>query len=100
MKITRMHGMTTQQEAIEWVDTRIGEMVGEFGNRVSDFSYTWYGNVIKFSFKVARLARFKGTLTVTRDCLHLDLPFPMLARPREGAGRAQIGKWLDENLPT
>ena len=95
MIITRMHNMT-QPEAVAWVDAKLSEMMGEFGDRVSDVSRAWVGNVLKFRFRVSRFARFEGTLTVTRDCLHLDLPF----RSREGAARDALEEWLDKNLPT
>ena len=99
MIIARMHNMT-QPEAVAWVDAKLSEMMGEFGDRVSDVSRAWDGKVLKFRFRVSRFARFEGKLTVTRDCLHLDLPFPLLARSREGAARAELDKWLDQNLPT
>ena len=99
MRITRLHYMADQEAATSWVDAKLREVLGEFGDRVTDISRTRDGNKLKFSFRVARLAHFKGTLLVTQDCIHLDLPFPLVARFREGAARAVVEKWLDENLP-
>ena len=103
MNIIRMHNMDSRTEAIHWVDAKLTEMMGELGDQISDGSSVWVDNVLKFRFRVRRLARFSGTLTVTRDCLHLHLPFPLpfplLARSREGAAQVVLEKWLDENLP-
>ena len=99
MNITRMHNMNTRQEATDWVDAKLTEMMGELGDQISDGSSVWVDNVLKFRFRVRRLARFSGTLTVTHDCLHLHLPFPLLARFREGAAQVVLENWLDENLP-
>ena len=52
-----------------------------------------------FRFTVSSFVRFEGTLTVTGEHLDLNLPFPLLARSREGAARAEINRWLDQNLP-
>ena len=89
----------TEQKAIEWVDRKLSEMIAEFGDSVSGVSQTWNGNVLKFRFSVSAFARFEGTLTVTGEHLYLNLPFPLLARSREGAARAEINRWLDQNLP-
>ena len=99
MRITRPHNMTERQ-AIEWVDSKLSEMMGEFGDSVSGVSRAWNGNVMMFRFSVSHFARFEGTLTVTGEHLDLNLPFPLLARSREGAARAEIDRWLDQNLPT
>ena len=98
MRITRTHNMT-ELEAIEWVDSKLSEMMGEFGDSVSGVSRAWNGNVLKFRFSVSGFVRFEGTLTVTGEHLDLNLPFPLLARSREGAARAEIDRWLDQNLP-
>ena len=90
----------TERQAIEWVDSKLSEMMGEFGDSVSGVSRAWNGNVMMFRFSVSHFARFEGTLTVTGEHLDLSLPFPLLARSREGAARAEIDRWLDQNLPT
>ena len=90
----------TEHEAIEWVDGKLSEMMAEFGDSVSGVSRAWNGNVLSFRFSVSRFARFEGTLTVTHKYLDLNLPFPLLARSREGAAKAEINLWLDQNLPS
>ena len=99
MRITRTHNMT-EHEATEWVDSKLSEMMAEFGDSVSGVARAWQGNVLTFRFTVSVFARFEGTLTVTGEHLDLNLPFPLLARSREGAARAEIDRWLDQNLPT
>ena len=98
MRITRTHNMT-EQEATEWVDSKLSEMMDEFGDSVSGVSRAWNGNVLRFRFSVSGFVRFEGTLTVTGEHLDLNLPFPFLARSREGAARSDIIRWLDQNLP-
>ena len=99
MRITKTHNMT-EREAIEWVDSKLSEMMAEFGDSVSGISRAWNGNVLMFRFSVSGFVRFEGTLTVTGEHLDLNLPFPLLARSREGAARAEIDRWLDLNLPS
>ena len=89
----------TEPQAIEWVDRKLSEMMNEFGDSVSGVSRAWNGNVLTFRFTVSVFARFEGTLTVTNEHLDLNLPFPLLARSREGAAKTEINRWLDENLP-
>ena len=89
----------TEQEATEWVDSKLSEMMDEFGDSVSGVSRAWNGNVLRFRFSVSGFVRFEGTLTVTGEHLDLNLPFPFLARSREGAARSDIIRWLDQNLP-
>ena len=98
MRITRTHNMT-EREAIEWVDSKLSDMMAEFGDSVSSVSRAWQGNVLMFRFSVSAFARFEGTLTATGEHLDLNLPFPLLARSREGAAKAEINRWLDQNLP-
>ena len=99
MRITRTHNMP-EQEAIEWVDRKLSEMMAEFGDSVSGVSRAWNGNVLTFRFTVSSFVRFEGTLTVTGEHLDLNLPFPLLARSREGAAKVEITRWLDQNLPS
>ena len=99
MRITKTHNMT-EREAIEWVDSKLSEMMAEFGDSVSGISRAWNGNVLMFRFSVSGFVRFEGTLTVTGEHLDLNLPFPLLARSREGAARDEIDRWLDLNLPS
>ena len=89
----------TVPDAIVLVDTKLQEMLDEFGDGVSGVSREWQGSVLKFRFRANRIARFEGTLTVTDGYLELDLPFPLLARSKEGAARDEINRWLDRNLP-
>ena len=98
MRIQRTHNMTAQ-DAIAWLDTKLQEMLEEFGDSVSGVARVWEGNVLKFRFRVSRIARFEGTLTVTDRDLDLDLPFPFLAQSKEGAARVEINRWLNQNLP-
>ena len=82
-----------------WLDEKLGEMLQQFGDRVSDISYEWIGDRLSFQFRAAGMVNFKGTLDVTDTDLRLDLPFPFLARGYQRSAETEINAWLDENLP-
>ena len=87
------------RDATAWADTKIVEMLDEFGDSVPDVQKAWDSNVLKFRFRAARIAKFEGKLTVTDRDLDLNLPFPLLARSKEGRAREELDNWLDQNLP-
>ena len=97
MNITRQHNRTKQQ-AKAWVDEKLGEMLTQFGDSVSDVSHEWRGDTMAFALRVMRFVRFSGTLAVTDTDLHLDLPFPSFAKSFEPQAEAEVNKWLDDNL--
>ena len=94
MRITRTHNMT-EREAIVWVDSKLSEMMEEFGDSVSGVSRAWNGNVLMFRFSVSAFARFEGTLTVTGEHLDLNLPFPPTHAGPQSRGS---GKNRDQSL--
>lgn len=98
MRIRRRHGLTKRQ-ARAWVDDKGAEMLARFGDSVSNVSHRWNGDALEFSFTAGGLMAFKGTLRISESELALDMPFPLLARGFEGRARAEVNRWLDENLP-
>ena len=98
MRIKRPHSMT-KQEAKDWVNRELSEMLNQFGDSVSNVSHAWQGDSMRFRFQVSRIASFKGAVTVTDADLNLDLPFPLLARGFEGKAKTEVERWLDKNLP-
>ena len=99
MQITRQHNRTKQQ-AKDWVDVKLAEMLRQFGDSVSEVSHQWRGDTMEFAFRAAGLVSFRGTLAVTDSDFHLDLPFPFLAKGYESRAEAEVNKWLDDNLTT
>ena len=97
MQITRQHKRTKQQ-AKAWVDDKLTEMLQQFGDSVSDASHRWSGDTMEFAFRAAGLVSFSGTLAVTDSDFHLDLPFPFLAQGFEPRAKAEVNRWLDDNL--
>ena len=89
----------TKDEAKGWVDRELSELLGQFGDSVSDVSYAWNGDSMRFGFRARGMLSFKGTLTVSDTALNLDMPFPLLARGFEGRAKAEAELWLDRNLP-
>lgn len=97
MQITRQHNRTKQQ-AKAWVDDKLADMLTQFGDSVSDTSHRWHGDTLEFAFRAAAMLSFRGSLTVTDSDLHLNMPFPLLARSFEPRAEAEANKWLDDNL--
>ena len=97
MQITRQHNRNRQQ-AKDWVDVKLMEMLQQFGDSVSDATHQWRGDTLEFTFRAAGLVSFRGTLAVTDSDFHLDLPFPLLARGFESRAESEVNKWLDDNL--
>ncbi len=98
MRIKRPHNMT-KQEARDWVGSELSDLLKQFGDSVSDVSYAWQGDSMKFRIRVSRIASFKGDLSVTDTDLNLNMPFPLLVRGFEGKAKAEAERWLDQNLP-
>ena len=97
MRIVRNHSMP-QDAAKEWVGNQLPELLGRFGDSVSNVNHTWRDDVLDFSFR-ARGFNISGTLEVADTELILEMGIPFLARPFQGRIEAEIGRWLDESLP-
>lgn len=98
MRITRRHNMTKEQ-ARAWADDKRDEMLARFGDMAADVSHRWQGDTLEFGFTAMGMMAFNGTLRVTESEFALDMPFPMLAQGYEGRAKAELNRWLDENLP-
>ena len=98
MRITRRHNMTKEQ-ARAWADAKRDEMLARFGDAVSDVSHRWQGDTMEFGFTAMGMMDLGGALRVTETEFALDMPFPMLAKGYEGRAKAELNRWLDENLP-
>ena len=98
MRITRRHNMTKEQ-ARSWADAKRDEMLARFGDAVSDVSHRWQGDTMEFGFTAMGMIDLGGALRVTETEFALDMPFPMLAKGYEGRAKAELNRWLDENLP-
>lgn len=88
-----------KDEARDWVEGKIGEMLERFGEAVSDDWHRWNGDALEFGFTAGGFVRFTGTLDVTEGEFVLDMPFPLMARGFEGRARTEVNRWLDQNLP-
>ena len=97
MQITRQHNRTKQQ-AKDWVDVKLAEMLQQFGDSVSEASHHWRGDTMEFAFRAAGMVSFRGTLAVTDSDFHLNMPFPMLAKSFEPRAEIEMNRWLDDNL--
>ena len=89
----------TKYEAKGWVSWELTDLLTQFGDSVSDVSYAWNGDSMRFGFRVSGMFRFKGTLKVSDDALNLDMLFPLLARGFEERAKSEAEGWLDRKLP-
>ncbi len=74
----------------------VSELMLQFGGSVSNLRYGWQGYVMEFSGSRA-IFNIRGALEVTDAELILDadgIPFF-----RQGAIRAQLEQWFDDNWP-
>ena len=95
MKITRRHNLT-KTEAKNWIDRKLPDLLADtFDNANHD----WSGDLLQFRGKKSGVS-VTGTLSVTSSRFVLNLSLPGLAALLfEGKAKAEIERWLDENLP-
>lgn len=98
MRIVRAHGMT-KQEAIDWIESHLPEMLNQFGAHIISHSHSWRDSVMDLSLSLNLIGRFRGRLEVTDIHYILDVPFGLLQRVFEAKAKAAIEQWLDDNLP-
>ena len=81
MKIIVPHN-TTREEARKIVDSRLGELLAQYGHYASDSQMTWSGDRLDFSGK-ARGFSANGTIEITDTEVIIDGKLPLIAKPFE-----------------
>jgi hypothetical protein len=73
---------TTQADARVRVETKLAELVSQFGDKADDVSYEWQGDTLRFRGK-ARGLKVEGTVEVTDLEVIFESSLPFMARPFE-----------------
>ena len=97
MNLVKPHGMT-KNEAKEWVDKQLPELLDQFGSSVQGVKHHWEGDTLHFSFALKLAGQINGVLGVNDTQYALDVPLNFRQRLFEGKARAAMVRWLDENL--
>ena len=94
MQIKRKHNVSPQR-AREMVEAFIPKLVEQYGDYVSNTSYSWRGNTLSFSFK-AHMFNIRGEIALTENEVVLDVGMPLPLRPLEGKVRPKVIRAMDE----
>src|SRR5688572_20854928 len=73
---------TTQADARVRVDTKLAELLSQFGDEAEDMSHEWEGDTLRFRGK-ARGLKIEGTVEVTDREVIFESSLPFMARPFE-----------------
>lgn len=90
MRIELPHN-TTRAEARQTVESRLGDLLGQFGGHADQVNHEWNGDTLHFNFK-ARGMSAKGTLEVTDSDVIIDGKLPLMAMPFESRIRSAVQK--------
>ena len=87
----------TRQGAKDAVEGLVPDLIGRFGQRVSDPQWAWRGDTMAFSFTAMGFA-IKGTLEVSDTTVVVDVKLPLAARLFEGKLRSEAERAIDGYL--
>ena len=80
---------TTRAEAQKRVDARLGQLLGQFGDRAEEISHEWRGDTLKFRGK-ARGLNVEGTVEITDAEVIIESRLPLIAKPFESRIRTAV----------
>ena len=84
---------TTKDMARSRVEQKVGQLLGQFGDKADELEHQWSGDTLTFSGK-ARGMSVRGTLEVTDAEVIVDGKLPFLAKPFEGRIREALEREL------
>jgi hypothetical protein len=88
MRVTVPHN-TDKATARRKVDARLQQLLGQYGNYLSDVDQRWDGDTLLFSGS-ARGFKANGTVEVTDSDVIIDGKLPLIAKPFESRIRSTI----------
>jgi len=94
MRIAVPHN-TSKAAARRRVEERIGQLLGQFGDRAEDVTHEWSGDTLRFRGK-ARGLTVEGTLEVTDAAVIIDGKLPLIARPFESRIRQAVEREAEQ----
>ena len=84
---------TTKDMARSRVEQKVGQLLGQFGDKADELEHEWNGDTLTFGGK-ARGMSVRGTLEVTGAEVIVDGKLPFLAKPFEGRIREALEREL------
>lgn len=98
MRIAVEHN-TTREAARKRVEERLGQLLGQFGEKADDVQHEWSGDTLRFRGKAKGLT-VEGTLEVTDAAVVIDGKLPLIAKPFEGRIREAVAREADSMFRT
>ena len=94
MRIAVPHN-TSKAAARKRVEGRLGQLLGQFGDRAEDVTHEWSGDTLRFRGK-ARGLTVEGTLEVTDAAVIIDGKLPLIAKPFESRIRQAVEREAEQ----
>jgi len=94
MRIAVPHN-TSKAAARKRVEERLGQLLGQFGDRAEDVTHEWSGDTLRFRGK-ARGLTVEGTLEVTDAAVIIDGKLPLIAKPFESRIRQAVEREAEQ----
>ena len=96
MRVSAQHG-TTRQQAREIIVEELPRLLSRFGEQVSNPRYSWSGDTLEFSFRVAG-ADLSGLLHVSDQDVEIEMGLPLRFRLFQGAIEQEMRSWCDRTF--
>jgi len=80
---------TNRQNARRIVESRLSQLLAQFGDRAEDVQHQWSGDTLRFKGR-ARGFTVEGTVEITDRDVIIDGKLPLLARPFESRIRQTV----------
>lgn len=80
---------TNRQNARRIVESRLDQLLSQFGDRADDVQHQWIGDTLAFKGK-ARGFTVEGTVEITERDVIINGKLPLLARPFESRIRQTV----------
>ena len=98
MRIAVEH-KTTKAKARATVDSKIRQLLSQFGDRADDVQHEWTGDTLRFRGK-ARGFTVEGTVEITDSAVIIDGKLPLLAKPFESRIRQSVEREAEQMFRT
>jgi putative polyhydroxyalkanoate system protein len=96
LSVTVPHDME-QDQAVERLKERFGDLQRRFGDSVQDFEEQWDGNVLSYRFTTLGV-KVRGTVTAVDSHVTVTAELPLLAMALKGTIETQIRSELEKIL--
>lgn len=94
MRIAVPHN-TSKDVARRKVEERLGQLLGQFGDRADELTHEWSGDTLRFKGK-ARGLTVEGTVEITDASVIIDGKLPLIAKPFEWRIRQAVEREADQ----